>query len=93
MTDAPEATSTPLVVNPDPVPAMLATAARYAAALLAGWLIRRGYIGHADEALISGLVLAIVTTGYALWRSHSAKAQLVTVARAADDSVARVKGE
>lgn len=80
----------PIVVNPSALPGMGGVAVRYAGALLAGWLIRRGIIADSDAALVEGLLLAIATIGYAMLRTYQQKQKLVTVARAAPDHVAVV---
>ncbi len=86
MNDQPE----PIVVNPSALPSLVGVAVRYAAALLAGWLIRRGVITDNDEALVEGLALALAAVGYAGWRAWKVKAQTVQLARAAPDHVAVV---
>jgi hypothetical protein len=88
-----EQPSPQIVVDPSAMPEIVGVAFRYAAALLAGWLIRRGYMTDSDEPLIVGIVMAVVAAGYAAWKAHKNKAKLVTVARSADNSVAIVKGD
>lgn len=90
MNDTPPPADTPIVVNPSALPALGGVAVRYAAALLAGWLIRHGIIGDSDAALIEGLLLALATIGYAGWRAWHVKQQTVTIARSAPDTVAIV---
>lgn len=87
-----EPTDTPIVVNPSALPDLATVAVRYAAALLSGWLIRKGWIGHNDEPLVFGLLIAVTTIGWAGYRAWSNRRQLVTVTRAASDDVAVIKG-
>jgi hypothetical protein len=86
-------TATPVIVNPNALPDIAATAVRYLAALLSGWLIRKGIIADADSALILGLMLALATTAWGLYRTWANKAKLVTVASAAPNHVAIVTGQ
>jgi hypothetical protein len=80
----------PMVINPSPLPAMGGVIVRYASALLAGWLIRRGVITDSDAALVEGLALAIATVFYALWRAYKVKAETVKLGREVPDHIAIV---
>ncbi|MFW2829865.1 hypothetical protein [Sphingomonas sp. ID0503] len=87
MTDVPK----PIIVNPSILPETGVIAIRYFAALLAGWLIRKGYLTGADEPLITGLLLAVAAAGWAFWNARRKKAEAVTLAQHTPDSVGRVK--
>lgn len=87
MTDTPDQ---PIVVNPSALPALGGVIVRYASALLAGWLIRRGVITDSDTALVEGLAIALATAGYALWRAWQQKRKMVALAHAAPDHIAVV---
>lgn len=84
------APNTPIVVNPSAIPDIATVGVRYAATLLAGWLIRKGYITDSDEPLVFGVLIAVATIAWAGYRAWSNKANMVTVARSAPDSVATV---
>ena len=85
--NAPE---TPIVVNPSSIPEVATVIFRYAAALLSGWLIRRGVMTETDLPIIQGAVMAVAAAGFAIYGTISKKRKLVTVANAAPDSVAVV---
>lgn len=92
MSNTPDAPAGQIIVNPSAVPDLLAVVVRYAAALLSGWLVRKGVITGNDEPLIAGLLLAVAAVGWAVYRSIALKSQLVTTARAAPNEVAIVTG-
>lgn len=98
-------TETPVVVNPSPVADQVGTIMRDLALILAALPALLAVLGTRDVKQIVGFLSStefapvlgvLVTGGVLLWRqliARRAKAELVTVATAAPDSVAVIKGE
>lgn len=82
----------PIVVNPDQTAAQLGVALRYALTLVGGYLVAKGWIGDDLLELITTLALTLGPVAYAAYRAHQQKKALVTVAQAAPNDVAIVKG-
>jgi hypothetical protein len=82
----------PIVVNPDQTAAQFGVALRYALTLVGGYLVAKGWIGKDLVELVTTLALTFGPFAYAAYRSHQQKRALVTVAEAAPNSVAVVKG-
>lgn len=85
-------TTTPIIVNPDQTAAQIGVALRYALTLVGGYLVAKGWIGDDLLELLTTLLLTLGPVAYAAYRSHQQKKALVTVATAAPDYVAVVKG-
>jgi hypothetical protein len=82
----------PIVVNPDQTMAQLGVALRYFVTGLGGYLVGKGWIdGELLQVIVAGLT-ALAPAVYAAYRSHQQKKALVTVAAAAPNTVAVVKG-
>lgn len=84
--------TTPIVVNPDQTMAQLGVAVRYAVTLVGGYLVGKGWIDGDLLQVIAAALTALVPAAYAAYRSHQQKKALVTVAAAAPNTVAVVKG-
>lgn len=86
-----ETPTTPILVDPNALPAIGAVVLRYALQALGGFLVARGWIdGDAVEAIVSGS-LVVVPMAYAAVRASRNRAKLVTIAAAAPNDVAVVK--
>jgi hypothetical protein len=85
--------STPIEVNPSQLPGGAATLLRYALTA-AGTAMVTNHVLPADSNVnnIVGAVLVVVSTGYGMWRTWHNKREAVTMAAAAPDRVAVVKG-
>jgi len=95
-------TTPPVVVNPSAVPAVAGTLIRDLVVILAAIPIVVRLIGardlrglldwmqSSDGALVVTIVAPLIASGWRAWRAKRKKAELVTVARAAPDSVAIV---
>ena len=81
----------PIVVSGAVLPSTLAAALRYIVALALPFLIERGILPAESTEGVIAIVITIATVAYGLWKTHQRKAQLVTVAEAAPNSVAVVK--
>lgn len=82
----------PIVVNPDQTAAQAGVAIRYALTVIGGYLVAKGWIGDDLLELLTTLILTLGPFAYATYRSHQQKKALITVATAAPDSVAIIKG-
>lgn len=94
--------STPIVVNPSSVQAMIITGLRYFATVVGGVTAVLGLVGKrdlsgliayvqsADGLALIGAIVAIGGSAYGVFKTYSNKQKLVTTADAAPNSVAVV---
>ena len=81
----------PIVVDPNELPSDLGAGVRYIAMMIAGWLVSRGVLSDQEVPLLIGIVMAVTSFGYAIYRKRGKKAQAVALARSAP--IGRVVGE
>lgn len=81
----------PIEVNPNPLPASLATLLRYVLTFVGGLAVSKGVLpADSDVNELVGAVVAVAATAYGIWRTIRNKKELVVAAEAAPNSVATV---
>ena len=88
MTDT---TDMPVQVSASPVPAELATAARYLLVMAGGWFVNEGILTRGELEAIVGALLIIAPTVWGVWKTRSNHTKQITMAAVLPDSVAQVK--
>lgn len=95
---------TPIVVNPSTVPDVTGTVLRDIAIVAAAFPIVVKLVGardltgllqwlqSSDGATVMAIVLPLIVSGWRAWQNRARKTALVTVAEAAPNTVAIVKG-
>lgn len=92
----------PIVVSASAIQTTLFAALRITAVLIGGVTAVLGFVGKrdlsgliayvqsSDFVAVAGALAAVISFGYGLWHTYRQKSNLVTVAKAAPDSVATV---
>jgi len=80
-----------IIVGESALPSLAMTAIRYAAAALATSLASKGWLEGDQTSLITGVLTAVATAAWALYRTWRTHKKLVRTADAAPNSVAKVK--
>lgn len=83
-------TTPPIIVKDSSKAEQATTLARYIVTAIGSFALARGWIESDVAELLVALVTIVMPTAYGVYSSYIAKRQLVTVATAAPDSVARV---
>lgn len=83
--------ATPIVVNPNPVPAQVWIAVRDVLKIGGGLLVARGVVSDAELETILGALLIIGPVVWSQIRARRDREKLTVVAEAAPNSVAVVK--
>lgn len=92
MTDTIEPVETPIVVDPNPVPAQTWVAIRDVLKILGGILVTRGVLDAAQLETVIGVVLILGPVIWAQLKARKTVARLTVLAEAAPNSVGQVKG-
>lgn len=85
------ATTQPILVNGETLPAALAAGLRYLIAMLGTYAVGRGWVQPENVEGIATVLLTAATVAYGVWRTRQKQAQLVVAAEAAPNTVARVQ--
>jgi hypothetical protein len=83
-------TTPPLEVSTDQIQGQVTTAARYIVTTLGGYALGKGWIDNDLLQVLVGIVTILAPAAYGVYRTFTQKSQLITVAKAAPNSVATV---
>lgn len=83
-------TTPPIEVSGTTLPTALAAALRYLITILGTYAIGKGWVDAENIEGIATLIVTIATVAYGLYRTRTAKKQLIITAEAAPNSVATV---
>lgn len=82
---------TPIVVNGTVLPAALAAALRYLITMIGTFAVAKGWVKAENLDGILTVIVTLATVGYGLYQTYRRKADLVTTAEAAPNTVAIVQ--
>lgn len=82
--------NTPMIVTDGTIDGQLATLGRYILTIAGSFALGRGWIDGEALQAITGILTVAAPMAYGIWKTHVSKRQLINVASAAPDVVARV---
>jgi len=84
------AEQTPIIVTDNTLEGQIATLLRYLLASAGSFALGRGWIDDQALQALTGLVTIAAPIAWGVWKTYTAKQQLITTAQAAPESVAQV---
>jgi hypothetical protein len=84
------AEQTPIIVTDNTLEGQISTLARYLIAAAGSFALGKGWIDDATLQALTALVTIAAPMAYGIWKTYTAKQQLITTAEAAPNTVAQV---